>query len=983
MATYNPGPSYTQTSGYGPRDTGIPGASTNHNGIDYGAPSGTPIPAAADGKVFFSDWMNGYGWTVVIEHEIDGQKVYSLYAHMEGKSSLSAGDSVQAGDTVGGVGNSGLPGMRPHLHFGVITKSPLIKKNRITVNPSDFNFPDNNNPTPDNSEPPPEVNPSENDLWHRARGWSTKDPLVLDLDNDGIETVGIDGGVLFDHNADGIKTGTGWLKSDDAFLVLDRNGNGTIDSGRELFGVDTVVSTNSAGTESYAADGFVALRSIDANGDGLFNAADAQYANVRLWRDLNQDGISQADELQSLAQAGITGIDLATQAATKQLAGGNTQTLTAGVAGLEGDAAALNLADNPFYREFTDTLDTTWVMDLPDMQGSGLVRDLREASTLSTGLQSQLRTLATQDYVNRDTYLGQIKQLIDAWGDTSSLQDAESRQDLGYLELQQVTGANATSVGLHYIQPTGSGMDMTSGYGINIVYQPAGVNRTLLEQEAGVVMIGTGGGSGTDGTTLGDPLTLTPEQQAAQIAKWQRASYLIETLERFNGQTFINIEPDRVTTGAGRDVNVGTSGGSTSGGGGAQGAGGGLFNVFIPLSQQQLDLLEQSYTELVDSIYDSLLLQTRLKGYMDSIDLVIDETGIKLDFGRMEQMLADRHAINAKDGLGDLLDLMRTNDHMLMGLGWTNGAATLRSWAESMAADPSQSQAVADLGIRIVGGSVTGTTKDEVLAAGSGNDTVYAGAGNDVVLGGAGDDTLYGENGNDLIKGEAGNDTLSGGSGSDTYLFKRGDGQDTIYNDDAGTGKTDVLQFAADIAASDVTATRSGTNLVLAINGTIDKVTVQSYFFQDGTGGYQIEEIRFTDGTVWNVDAVKALVIVATDQADTLYGYATDDVLNGGAGNDTLYGGAGNDALHGDAGDETLLGETGNDTLDGGVGNDYLMGGQGSDTYLFGRGGGQDTISNLDTGVGKTDVLQFASDINVGDIKATRSVTDLVLAITG
>ena len=46
--------------------------------------------------------------------------------------------------------------------------------------------------------------------------------------------------ILFDHNADGVKTGTGWLNGDDAWLVLDRDGNGTIDSGRELFGVETL-----------------------------------------------------------------------------------------------------------------------------------------------------------------------------------------------------------------------------------------------------------------------------------------------------------------------------------------------------------------------------------------------------------------------------------------------------------------------------------------------------------------------------------------------------------------------------------------------------------------------------------------------------------------------------------------------------------------------------------------------------------------------
>lgn len=65
-----------------------------------------------------------------------------------------------------------------------------------------------------------------------------RDPLTLDLDGDGLETVppNATNPILFDHTGDGIRVGTGWVKADDGFLVLDRDGNGTIDSGRELFG---------------------------------------------------------------------------------------------------------------------------------------------------------------------------------------------------------------------------------------------------------------------------------------------------------------------------------------------------------------------------------------------------------------------------------------------------------------------------------------------------------------------------------------------------------------------------------------------------------------------------------------------------------------------------------------------------------------------------------------------------------------------------
>ncbi|MDC6213320.1 hypothetical protein [Ralstonia solanacearum] len=141
------------------------------------------------------------------------------------------------------------------------------------------------------------------------------DPLILDLDGDGLEITPLSHGILFDADGDTIKTGTAWANADDGILVWDRNGNGIIDSGKELFGDETVLASGQK-----AANGFAALAELDTGsvvdgvtvgaGDGIFDANDAQYANLRIWRDLNQDGISQAEELQTLAEAGMTSIKL-------------------------------------------------------------------------------------------------------------------------------------------------------------------------------------------------------------------------------------------------------------------------------------------------------------------------------------------------------------------------------------------------------------------------------------------------------------------------------------------------------------------------------------------------------------------------------------------------------------------------------------------------------------------------------------------------
>jgi len=228
-----------------------------------------------------------------------------------------------------------------------------------------------------------------NSLFLQFKSWipPRTDPLVLDLDNDGIETIGIGGTVVvFDHNADGIKIGTGCVKSDDGFLVLDRNDNGTIDSGRELFGVDTIKSNG-----VFATNGFDALSNLDSNGDHVFDQNDPEFAHVQVWRDFNQNGISTVNELFSLSELGIISFNLNATTQNVNLGNGNVQTASAAHLTVDGtgETGNLDLANNPFYREFVDTIPPTeQALNLPDNKGSGWVLDLREAASLSPILAS-------------------------------------------------------------------------------------------------------------------------------------------------------------------------------------------------------------------------------------------------------------------------------------------------------------------------------------------------------------------------------------------------------------------------------------------------------------------------------------------------------------------------------------------------------------------------------------------------------------------
>ena len=120
--------------------------------------------------------------------------------------------------------------------------------------------------------------------FNRAKVWVVRrDPILLDLDGDGVETVGLSANIYFDHDADGVLTKTGWVGKDDALLVWDRNANGRIDTGAELFGDFTALPNG-----ALAPNGFAALAALDANSDGMLDARDPAFAELRLWRDACQ-----------------------------------------------------------------------------------------------------------------------------------------------------------------------------------------------------------------------------------------------------------------------------------------------------------------------------------------------------------------------------------------------------------------------------------------------------------------------------------------------------------------------------------------------------------------------------------------------------------------------------------------------------------------------------------------------------------------------
>lgn len=208
------------------------------------------------------------------------------------------------------------------------------------------------------------------------------DPLVFDLNGDGFSPVGTEIGAYFDLNGDGFRERVSWVRDDDALLAFDKNEDGIINNGNELFSNFSVLKNG-----KLANSGLEALKEYDDNGDGIIDENDMIFSKLRLWID-NGDGVSESWELRTLKELGITCIYLNNNSSDSETING-TVIKNKGNYG-KADGTSGSYSEYWGNQNLTDSKDiinveiSDDIKILPNVRSMGTVLSLHKAMALDT-----------------------------------------------------------------------------------------------------------------------------------------------------------------------------------------------------------------------------------------------------------------------------------------------------------------------------------------------------------------------------------------------------------------------------------------------------------------------------------------------------------------------------------------------------------------------------------------------------------------------
>jgi len=636
---------------------------------------------------------------------------------------------------------------------------------------------------------------------------STSSPIILDLNNNGIETTSVKQGAYFDHANDGFAEQTGWVGANDGLLVRDLNDNGKIDNGSELFGNETSLAN---GTK--AANGFEALKALDSNGDNQINADDVAFTSLNIWIDSNGDGFSRASELFSLTAAGITAISTTYSNSDVVDAQGNAHRQLGTYTRADGSQAAAE--DVWFAVDRTYSIATTWVnipdgiASLPNLIGYGVVRDLQQALALDeSGSLNQL-ILNYKNEFNEGQRYSLVNQIIYKWANADSVAP-QSRGN--YVDARQLVALEHFLGDSFYQTGWGLNPGVTAGKKIAAAFTELShsmsaqldaqtqfadlyqqvrwswndSNQTLQMDLTSVIAVlqtqlnadSVSGLAVLDGfvrnlkalgwtnpavwQSLNDGLAVT-QPNALEILQLAQLDTLTGNAEanRLDGTA----ADERLLGFSGDDVLNGQAGNDVLEGGVGQdiieaGAGndtlvGGIGNdVLDGNAGSDVYFFQQGFGNDHIHQYDSAT---------DAIDVV--------NFADLTSQQLMQIIRQSND-----LSMIFTNGDQLTVDGYFETAARRVDrfdFAEGEQWDLSSIKAHVDTLGTAGDDSLYGYTNGDNRIFGlEGNDDLHGNSGNDYINGGNGNDSLYGQSGNDTLQGGLGKDTFTGGTGADTFKF--------------------------------------------------------------------------------------------------------------------------------------------------------------------------------------------------------------------
>ncbi|WP_075174866.1 calcium-binding protein [Acinetobacter indicus] len=839
--------------------------------------------------------------------------------------------------------------------------------------------------------PPPDADNLNND--YRIEYY---DPLIIDLNNDGIiSTIRENGyqGALFDHDNDGIRTATGWVSSEDGLLVRDINDDGIVNNGGELFGDNTLLSNG-----NLASNGIDALADLDSNRDGILDNNDEYFNEIKIWQDRNGDGISTADELLNLSDAGIISINLNTISNIDQVVDGGVIKNQINFSKNDGTSsiiADVDFDNNPLHARYSDNIAiSAEIAILPNANGSGRLASLHHAASSSTELSNLL--LQYKNATTREQQKNLLDNLMLAWAKTDP---QYNNNDIDIMRPENLTWVQSSSstnvIRLTPSQPLPAFLTQTPPEPENASQEIKNIVK-FINAVLGI-----------------PPITTLYEINTSQIEKYTKAyqeakdnlyknllnqTFLKSYLESVDVYTdsenmlfdftrldqLINQKYISSPINALEDLKdlLLLNGGLLEFGGWEKGLL--LLNEWRdtlgsnPLYQEKVNQLfneldintlngsnnndfkfiQSSENNLFKALdgNDTLFIKNTLGLTVDGgngDDVIVSGTGS--DFliggtGRNSYIFYEGsgHDFVSYDNLGENFDKL-----VFSNINYSEAEFFRQHYNLVIKFGNSDS-------VTLIGALDNSSTKeilfrfeDQIFKLNdlriiplnnlsTTNDDLYLNGWNgiDILTANNKDNQIYAFEGDDTLIGGAGNDRLYGGNGQDIYIFQSGDGIDEIYETDFSVEQNKIV--FNDINPIDILKVTFVAN-DLVIQYGLDKIILKNYIENAHNSELRIQ---FADQTIWqNIDLMARVTFEGSDNNDNIVGVLNDrvNIINAYAGDDIVQGNStAINIIAGGAGNDQIHGGENTDTIQGGVGDDFIYALGGNDE--LNGGDGNDTL---------------------------------------